>query len=501
MRARHHTAAAAVHDVHVGGKGPSSSGGVAARHHPGTAVRLAPVHRRSEGGSRVFWLILLVLVVVSTLVFFAIQHKAGKDGRLREVVDSAVLILQERPLEVVDTLERALGRVRSQRPTSPASAAMRTYLLDTLGDAHHICANFNDSFRYYRESLEYKLLFGSPPGDVAETYQALAAVVQVIDPYAALGYLGSALDLPDLAPAARASIVWRQAKGYECAADFKASLERLDAMVALDPRYGQDLTWRGALMATLAKTLQLQKGLSDAVRADLARRLAQVKEALLRDGPWSDPEQMPPVSTYSSGLKAQPWHDLHDPAWERPVQGGRVAATLLQDAAALVMAATPRLKSEFFDLQRAAKLRIQGECISSKRGGSWSFLEVESPWEEKGADGCVAAAPAACRLVASLRNLGMPVVRAGYSVVEAGTHLLPHTGVTNRELKWHLGLLVPSMPPGCATLRVGSQARSWKEGGLLFFDDSFEHEVKNSCAETRAVFQIVFRHVELWGAA
>ncbi|RDS79068.1 tetratricopeptide repeat protein [Dyella monticola] len=70
-----------------------------------------------------------------------------------------------------------------------------------------------------------------------------------------------------------------------------------------------------------------------------------------------------------------------------------------------------------------------------------------------------------------------------FSVLSPGTHILPHTGVTNVRLVTHLPLIVP---PDCA-LRVGGQTHVWQEGRCVTFDDTFEHEAWNRSAETRVV--------------
>ena len=46
-------------------------------------------------------------------------------------------------------------------------------------------------------------------------------------------------------------------------------------------------------------------------------------------------------------------------------------------------------------------------------------------------------------------------------------------------------------------MRVGTTRRTWGEGAVLVFDDSYEHEVRNDCASPRAVFQVVVRHPQL----
>lgn len=70
-----------------------------------------------------------------------------------------------------------------------------------------------------------------------------------------------------------------------------------------------------------------------------------------------------------------------------------------------------------------------------------------------------------------------------FSVLRPGTHILPHTGVTNVRLVTHLPLIVP---PDCA-LRVGGETHEWREGHCVTFDDTFEHEAWNRSTETRVV--------------
>jgi len=85
---------------------------------------------------------------------------------------------------------------------------------------------------------------------------------------------------------------------------------------------------------------------------------------------------------------------------------------------------------------------------------------------------------------------GVPLSRIGertpsvfFSRLEPGAHIPPHTGMLNSRLICHLPLIVPQ---GC-WLRVGNETREWEEGKLLIFDDSIEHEAKNSSREMRIV--------------
>jgi len=70
-----------------------------------------------------------------------------------------------------------------------------------------------------------------------------------------------------------------------------------------------------------------------------------------------------------------------------------------------------------------------------------------------------------------------------FSVLQPGTHILPHRGVTNTRLVTHLPLIVPK---DCA-LNVGGEIHEWQEGRCVTFDDTFEHEAWNRSDETRVV--------------
>ena len=128
---------------------------------------------------------------------------------------------------------------------------------------------------------------------------------------------------------------------------------------------------------------------------------------------------------------------------------------------------------------------------------------VNAFWHRRDADGCSTSTPAACALLKAAAAAGGPgfrILRGGYSAVDAAAHLAPHCGMTNAQLKMHVGLVVPrdaATGAACARMRVGNETRAWEEGRVLFFDDSWEHEVWNDCDATRAVFQLVFVHPDL----
>ncbi|MEP7186767.1 MAG: aspartyl/asparaginyl beta-hydroxylase domain-containing protein [Rhodanobacter sp.] len=80
-----------------------------------------------------------------------------------------------------------------------------------------------------------------------------------------------------------------------------------------------------------------------------------------------------------------------------------------------------------------------------------------------------------------------------FSVLSPGTHILPHTGVTNTRLVTHLPLIVP---PDCA-IRVGGEEHIWQEGRCVTFDDTYEHEAWNRSGQTRVVLILDSWHPDL----
>ena len=70
-----------------------------------------------------------------------------------------------------------------------------------------------------------------------------------------------------------------------------------------------------------------------------------------------------------------------------------------------------------------------------------------------------------------------------FSVLKAGAHIPPHTGVTNTRTIIHLPLIVPDQ----CEFRVGGETRAWREGEAFAFDDTIEHEAWNRSDRDRAV--------------
>ena len=78
---------------------------------------------------------------------------------------------------------------------------------------------------------------------------------------------------------------------------------------------------------------------------------------------------------------------------------------------------------------------------------------------------------------------------AMFSILAPHYHIPPHKGPTRAVIRAHLGLRVPSDWQK-VWIRVDDQVLHWKEGEVVLFDDSYDHEVRNDTEETRAVLFI-----------
>ncbi len=113
----------------------------------------------------------------------------------------------------------------------------------------------------------------------------------------------------------------------------------------------------------------------------------------------------------------------------------------------------------------------------------WSALHL---WRdgERIEDAC-ARAPRTAILVEKLPLARIPgrAPTIFFSILKAGAHIPPHTGVTNTRTIIHLPLIVP----GDCEFRVGGETRAWREGEVIAFDDTIEHEAWNRSDRDRAV--------------
>ena len=124
-----------------------------------------------------------------------------------------------------------------------------------------------------------------------------------------------------------------------------------------------------------------------------------------------------------------------------------------------------------------------GEWTTLNQSLQWSSFHLYKGGEriEENCRRCPATLEAIEKLPLSRTPGQSP--EAFFSILQAGTHIPAHYGLTNYKVSVHLPLMIPS---DCA-IRVGNETRSWNEGQCLIFDDSFRHEAWNNSSEPRAV--------------
>ena len=82
--------------------------------------------------------------------------------------------------------------------------------------------------------------------------------------------------------------------------------------------------------------------------------------------------------------------------------------------------------------------------------------------------------------------------------MEADTHIAAHSAPTNCRLRIHIGLDVPLQPTDedkseyPSQIRVTNQYKTWKNGEMIIFDDSFDHEVWHFDPQNRSRLLLIF---------
>ncbi len=98
------------------------------------------------------------------------------------------------------------------------------------------------------------------------------------------------------------------------------------------------------------------------------------------------------------------------------------------------------------------------------------------------------------RTMALLRQVPGVVV-AFFSIMEPGTQVPPHRGVTKAWYNCHLGLIVPN---GNVGIEIAGRPVGWREGEWLVFDETNRHRVWNETDEARVVLFLQVRRPMRW---
>jgi aspartate beta-hydroxylase len=190
----------------------------------------------------------------------------------------------------------------------------------------------------------------------------------------------------------------------------------------------------------------------------------------------TDPRQQPKF-LYFPGVPSQPYYGRERFPWQEQLEAATVT---IREELSEVLAAAGALEPFLGTNDEAGA----GDMLRGSAGpAAWDayfFYRHGDRYDEH----CLRCP----RTTAVLEQLPLVRIREHapeslFSVLTPGTHILPHSGVTNTRLVTHLPLLVP---PDCA-LRVGGVDHQWQEGECITFDDTFVHEAWNRSERTRVV--------------
>ena len=184
--------------------------------------------------------------------------------------------------------------------------------------------------------------------------------------------------------------------------------------------------------------------------------------------PYSDRMQRP--AYYLPGVPARTFYDPADFPWVKPLEE-----------------AFPTVRAELLEV-----LRQDGKGFKTYLSEADERLEGWNAFNfffygRKFGENC-ALCPRTTALLESLPRFERDHIM--FSALNPHAHIPPHTGPMNGIIRGHLAMMVP---PGCY-IRVGKDERTWQEGKVLVFDDSFEHEVWNHSDQVRIVLFLNFWH-------
>lgn len=204
-----------------------------------------------------------------------------------------------------------------------------------------------------------------------------------------------------------------------------------------------------------------------------ARRFLEVFNGE-RSEPWADSRQTPSWM-YFPGLAPRPWFEREEFEW---VATAEAAAPAIRRELETVLAGeagvrpyVPEEESMPEAWQRLAGTLKWGS-YHLYRGGRRQM-------------GPCRDCPETAALLERIPLMDAPghAPEAFFSILQPGTHIPPHVGLANTKLAVHLALAIPE---NCS-ITVGGETRTWHEGRVLVFDDSFRHEARNDSDAVRAV--------------
>lgn len=280
----------------------------------------------------------------------------------------------------------------------------------------------------------------------------------------------------------------------EAAGDNHGALRAWYQAITRAQRAGQwmnrETTHQGIVATVMASIEKLRRGRRETLFDSFqgvrdswgAKAVARVERALTGYlGEWdatpADPRQRPKF-LYFPDLCEGPYHDPMLLPW----------APTLRDAWRGIRAEAEALLAQDRDFESFLGLK-PGQSREGYIGGS----NPNAAWDayffyRRGQrfDAHHEACPFTSSVLDSVElcRVGHQAPEVCFSVIRPQSTIMAHHGVTNTRMVMHLPLIVPKQ---CALNIVDGEAHSWREGELMMFDDTFQHEAWNRSDEPRLI--------------
>lgn len=177
-------------------------------------------------------------------------------------------------------------------------------------------------------------------------------------------------------------------------------------------------------------------------------------------------------------LRAQPW-------WTKEETGYGEQFRLLERH-------WTTIRDEGLSLLNKEKTAFPLETENLIEKGDWRQFELYNQGRKE-TKNC-AKTPKTCELLMKMADTtSNQRGQIKFSIMQPGTHVWPHTGPTNCRLRSHLGLVIPKD----VYIRAGNETRTWQNGKVIVFDDSFDHEVWHNGTQARMILIIDFWHPDV----
>ncbi len=184
-----------------------------------------------------------------------------------------------------------------------------------------------------------------------------------------------------------------------------------------------------------------------------------------------------PTLMYFPFLKNYEFHPREEFPWLQPLEASSQA---IREEALAVLASGGEGLQPYIAYPEGLPLDQWRELNHSRRWSAY-FLWKDGEREAAHCHRC----PATVAALEQTPQVDIPGrgPTAFFSILDARTHIPPHTGSTNARLTVHLPLILP----GPCRFRVGAETREWRSGEAWVFDDTIEHEAWNDADAPRAI--------------